>query len=214
MKVAVLTSITNDYDILRAFPTQDVQCETICVTDNPTMLGSGWNRIIHDPRPDLHPNLAAKGPKMCPWRYTDADLTIWIDGSLTVQSPSFVREMCAFEFGQFNHPDRDCIYDELEASRYSKYDGLPIDEQVAHYRTNGHPDKWGLWATGLIVRKRTPEVEEFGEDWLAECEKWTFQDQLSEAPMLRIHGLRPETIPGSFHSGRNPWLAYSGSARH
>lgn len=214
MKVAVLTAITNRYDILRPFPTQDVQCETICVTDDDDLAGDGWQRIICEPRPGMHPNLAAKAPKMCPWRYTDADLTIWIDASLLVQSSEFVRAMCAFEFGQFDHPARDCIYEEREASRYAKYDGLPLDEQVAHYRTQGHPEHWGLWATGLIVRHRTPEIEKFGRDWLTECETWSFQDQLSEAPMLRTHDLRPETIPGSYLAGRNPWLGYSGSSNH
>lgn len=214
MKATVLTAIYDGYDTLQAFPVQDVECETICVTDNPTLLGSGWQRIVYEPRAGVHPNLAAKAPKMCPWRYTDADLTIWIDGSIMVQSRSFVREMCDFTFAQFAHPQRDCIYDEREASRYWKYDGLPLDDQVAYYRSLGHPPHWGLWNGCLIVRRHSPELEKFGEAWLGECERWSFQDQISEPPMLRLHDLRPETIAGSYRWGQNPWVAYSGSSRH
>ncbi len=216
MSITVLTAITDGYDTLQAFPTQDVECETICVTDHPTMLGSGWNRIVHDPRP-LHPNLAAKAPKMCPWRYTDAEFVIWLDGSMKVTSHAFVREVIEFArpLAQFVHQHRDCIYDEARHSlELEKYAGLPILEQAIHYREQGHPAHWGLWTGGLIVRRHTPEVEKFGEAWLAECEQWSFQDQISEAPVLREHGLRPVTIPGTYWAGANPWLEYCGSQRH
>src|SRR5205085_532909 len=136
----------------------------------------------------VHPNLAAKTPKMCPWRYTDADVVVWLDASFQITSPSFLREMCEYEFGQFDHNARDCIYDEVEhCIPLAKYSFLPLQEQAAHYREQGHPEHWGLWATGFIVRKHTPTVEQFGEAWLAENEKWSFQDQVSEAPMLREH---------------------------
>lgn len=210
MKAAVLTAVYDNYDPLKPFPVQDVEVETICVTDNPNLEGDGWKRIVYEPREGVHPNRAAKTPKMCPWRYTDADLTIWIDASFRVQSAFFVEDMCAYTFGQMVHPDRDCIFQEANVSLgMEKYAREPIAEQIARY---DHPQHWGLWATGLIVRRHSPEIEKFGEAWLQECWDWSFQDQISEAPMLREYGLRPETIPGFYH--QNPWLAYEGSGRH
>jgi hypothetical protein len=214
MRSAVLTAVYDNYDALKLFPAQDIQCETICVTDNPNLTGGGWDRIVYEPRENVHPNRAAKTPKMCPWRYTDADITVWIDASFEFRSSSFVRELCAFlPIGQFAHPDRDCIYTEgLYSAGLGKYAGEPLSEQMFAYASAGHPENWGLWATGLIVRERSRTMENFGEAWLDECWRWSFQDQVSEAPMLRDHGLRPNTIPGGY--SLNPWVQYAGSSRH
>lgn len=215
MKYALLTAIYDGYDTLKELAPQDVDAEAICVTDDPNLRSDTWT-IVHEPRPSAHPNLAAKRPKTKPWLYTDADIVVWIDASLIVRSPSFVNAMLKYlPFGQFDHPERDCIYDEtLHSVAMPKYADQPLRDQANHYRTTGHPDHWGLWATGLIVREHTPQIEAFGDAWLAECERWSFQDQISEAPMLRKHKLRPTTIPGFVGVQQNPWVGYAASARH
>jgi hypothetical protein len=83
---------------------------------------------------------------------------------------------------------------------------------MATYRAWGHPEHWGLWATGLIARAHTDEVKKLGERWLQTCQEWSYQDQLSEAVHLRILGLRPRVFPGNHIN--NPWLEYHGSLRH
>lgn len=213
MTVTLLTAVYDNYDSLREICVQDIPHEAICVTDNPNLASETWN-VIYEPRPDRHPNLAAKSPKMCPWRYTDADLTIWLDASFEIISYDFLAAVSKFApLGQFSHPDRACIYAEGNYSTgLRKYSDLPLEAQMADYRNRGHPEHWGLWATGVIVRQHTPEIEAFGEAWLAECEKWSFQDQVSEAVILREHGLRPTAMPGSYN--QNPWVQYAGSGRH
>ena len=62
-----------------------------------------------------------------------------IDGSIAIKSPDFARDMAASVgatgIAMFRHPDRDCIYDEaVESIRWAKYAGMPIMEQVGHYR--------------------------------------------------------------------------------
>lgn len=212
MTVTVLTAIYDNYDLLHPFPPQDVLVEAICITDNPHLHAEGWT-IRHRPS-EQHPNLAAKHPKCCPWQHTNNPSVIWIDGSFAVTSSAFVRE--ALEYGpvaQFTHPDRDCIYTEAAYSAtLTKYADLPLTDQAAHYRAAGHPDRWGLWATGVIVRSHSSAVEQFGIDWLAECERWGYQDQISEAPMLNRHSLYPNPFPGTHLNNR--WLRYDGSARH
>lgn len=215
MKVALITAIYDGYDTLKPLVPQDVDVETICVTDDPNLRSEQW-AIVCEPRPGVHPNLAAKRPKMLPWAYTDAEIIIWVDASIMVTSPGLARAMGDYlPLGQFAHPDRDCIYDEVAHSiPMPKYAGLPLRAQAEFYRAARHPDRWGLWATGLIARWRTPEIEAFGAAWLAECERWGFQDQVSEPPMLRAHGLAPVTIPGFVRAQQNPWVGYAASARH
>ncbi len=214
MRAAVLTAVYDSYDVVKPFLPQTIECDAICVTDDPKLEVEGW-RVLYEPRPELHPNRAAKHPKMRPWSYAHTTHSVWIDASFRITSPNFVVEALTYAtpIAQFVHPERDCIYDEAYVSmQLVKYNGEPIEQQMQRYRAQGHPGHWGLWATGVIAREHTLAVMEFGDAWLDECLTYSFQDQLSHPPTLRNHGLRPESLPG-WH-GSNPWLRYEGSGRH
>ncbi len=212
----ILTAITDGFDTLKDLPEQDVDVEAICVTDNPDLTSGTW-KVVYEPRSDVHPCRAAKRPKMCPWLYSDATSSVWVDASMRITSHRFVSDLLdlAEPVAQFKHPDRNCLYDE---GRYSltlgKYANEPLIEQMLRYREEGHPDHWGLWCAGVIARHHTPQVVAMNEAWLHECEHWSFQDQVSEPALLRRHRLRPRTLPGVYWKGQNPWLGFEGSARH
>lgn len=228
-RVTVITAIYDDFDDLKpTLAQEDADVEWICVTDR-ERESNGW-RVWVEPKPELHPSLAVRWPKALPWLYADTYWSIWIDASFLIKSPRMVADMIPFArpIAQFKHYLRDCIYAEAEASKVlPKYQGLKLDEQVASYRESrdedagsrydgvnipGHPEHWGLWATGVIARQHTPAVINFGNAWLRQSERWGFQDQISEPPTLARHDLRPADLPGCFTS--NPWVEYRGSARH
>ncbi len=216
-KVALVTAIYDSYDGLKpVLPQAGVDVEWIVVTDSvpPAELAEGWT-IVHEPRPGVHPNRAAKHPKYRPWEYTDAEASIWVDASFRVVSEVFVAEALAYAdpIAQFQHPWRDCLHAEAtESGRLPKYAGEPSLEQAGHYAERGHPENWGLWATGVIARRHTDAVRELGMRWSAETDAWSFQDQISQPYALRETGLRPSALPGSHLA--TPWLAYEGSGRH
>lgn len=213
--VAVLTSIYGDYDLLTDPPEQSLPCEWVAVVDHPHKA-DGWRQVV-EPRPHMHPRLAAKVAKCLPNEYTDAEVTIWLDGSARILSRDFVA-MCLEALGdskwaQWVHPERDCIYAEAEVSmRMLKYQGQPCREQVEHYRKQGHPDHGGLWATGCIVRCWGEpwcfhDDHLFGERWLAEQMRWSYQDQLSEAYLIReLIPKPPAPLPQSLW--RNEWVEF------
>jgi hypothetical protein len=219
--LAIITCITDGYETLKPIVPQTGvgRVEWICVTDgqpHPAVERSmgGWS-MVREPRRHVHPNRAAKWPKCLPWEYTDAPASIWIDGSYRVVSPRFAIEAItlADPIAQFEHPWRGCLYEEAQASaRIAKYDDEPVLEQAAYYQKIGFPKDWGLWASGVIARKHTPDVRDFGMLWLSEIQRWSFQDQISEPFTLHVSGLRPTALPGDHLT--NPWLHYEGSARH
>lgn len=214
MTVAVLTAIYDGYDTLKPVVPQDVDVEFICVSDVQQPADLGW-RIVVEERPGIHPNRAAKRPKMVPWVYTDAREYVWLDASFRITSPSLASGALSYAdpIAQFVHPWRDCVYSEaVESSLLPKYAHLPVLEQVEHYRKAGMPEGWGLWATGVIAWKRTPDTELFGPLWHRENASRTYQDQLSEAYWLWRLGLRPNSLPGTHFV--NPWVTYEGSGRH
>lgn len=213
---AVITAIYDDYDEAKVIaPQRGLDIDWVLVTDNPTLRApTGW-RVIVEPRPGLHPNRAAKGPKLFPHHYTAATASVWVDASFRITSPDFVRAAlnAADPIAQFVHPWRDCIYDEAaESLLLAKYDGEPIAAQAQHYSLGGHPEHWGLWATGVIARWHVAETRDLGWAWSSEIARWSYQDQLSEPPVLRRLGLRPSPLEGDHLT--NPWLEYHASTRH
>lgn len=226
--IAIITAIYDGYDTLApVIPQVDAHVEWICVTDKQIEDPVGW-RVVVEPRPGQHPNVAAKRPKMLPWEYTDATYTIWVDASFRVTSERFAADIAFLltrhRLVQFRHPWRDCVYDEAAASlELPKYEAQAaiIRKQMGHYRELNHPEHWGLWATGVIGRSRSmldcapgsgKQLQDHGGLWLRDCQEWSYQDQLSEAVRLRQVGLRPLDLPGDHLS--NPWLFYQGSSRH
>lgn len=215
--MAILTAIYDSYDELKpTVPQAGMDVDWVCVTDDPDLKDGtlGW-RIVYEPRPGLHPNRAAKHPKYRPWRYTNAPASLWVDASFRIISDQLAAASIthADPIAQFLHPWRDCLYEEAkESAPMAKYDGEPILEQADHYRTLGHPEHWGLWATGVIARYHTDAVCLLGEQWATETDRWSFQDQISHPYACREVGLRPSSLPGTHMS--NPWLRYEGSTRH
>lgn len=206
MRVAVVSSVMGDYDAPVAPVPQDMDCEWVLVTDRtPEITGEHpwpW-KVIEEPRPGLLPRLAAKVAKCRPDLYTDADLTIWVDGHVRITHPGFVswmvRSLGRANIGMLRHPQRRRLTEEAELSRrLPKYAGLgPVmARQVAHYLEDGHPDDWGLWAAGLIVRRNSGYMVSFGDAWLGEQVRWTVQDQLSLPPLAHRMALEVATLPG------------------
>jgi hypothetical protein len=213
VKVAVVTSVYGDYDPIRVPAVQTLHTEWLCVTDGQTDVPTPWQTII-EPRPHLHPRMAGKVARCRPDFYTDADVTIWLDASAGLPRRSSVAALCDAlgdgEIAQFPHPDRSDVLSEAEVSAgMRKYRGQPMAAQVAHYRKLGMPG--GLWATGCIVRRNTPTVRAFGDTWLVEMMRWSWQDQLSEPYALWKHGLAPVAISGGLWS--NPHVSFDYTQR-
>lgn len=198
MRVAVYTAIAGRYDDLKPHPDIPGVDFIAWRKASTTYSLNGWE--VRPIEGDGHPRDIAKHYKMFPHRVLpDHDFTIWIDGSHEILSESFVLDCMAATMDAgialYQHPWRQCIYTEAEASLFlPKYQGLPIAEQVAAYRSEGHPEDWGLYATGTMARA-SDVVAPLMESWALELERWTYQDQLSFPVVCRRHDIRPDTFP-------------------
>ncbi len=198
MTVSLITALyPSTYDTLHPLPPQDIDVDAVVVTDDPEFQAQGW-RTHYLPRPGVHPNRAGKLPRCCPWLFTGAESSMWLDASYRILSRSFVSAHLrwAEPFAFFVHPNRDCLYTEATVSmKMEKYQGQPIEEQVALYREAGHPDHWGLWEANAIARHHTPAVKALGQVWLTHIEHYSFQDQISLPFILREMEMWPQTLP-------------------
>jgi hypothetical protein len=206
---AIYTAVMGGYDDLLPHP-EIPGVEFIAFTDRP-VESDHWDVRVIDPGPG-HPRTVAKQFKLFPHRVPpEHEYTIWIDGSHEILTDRFADHAMAAigdsDIAVYEHPYRDCIYIEADASvDLEKYLGLPIREQVESYRAEGHPERWGLYACGTIARRNTPAVEALMDDWSAEIDRWTYQDQLSLPVVCRRRGVRPQVFPLNQVYG-NTWTA-------
>src|SRR6266498_697788 len=140
-KIAVVTSCYGNHDQICIPPNQTVECEWVLVTDGKPEYRpylderqSPWQVRI-EPRPQLHPRMAAKVAKARPDWYADADIYLWMDSNVEVTSPEFVQWTTSFlERGplaaRFSRERQSLIGEADVAKGMEKYKGLPILEQA------------------------------------------------------------------------------------
>lgn len=173
----------------------------VLVSDHPATV-AGWHNTIVDL--GMPPRVASKTVKCCPEKFTVADVVIWIDAQVEVRSADFVSR-CLSLLGDDDvlvaeHPTRRSILAEAIAGQgpagRGRYEGQPSVDQAHHYMKAGHPEEWGLYATGFLVRRMTDPVRELGRLWLKEQEIWSTHDQISFPYLCRkILGKHPRTVP-------------------
>jgi TOD1/MUCI70, glycosyltransferase-like domain len=178
-KVLIYSAVYGGFDTIRPQPVPIRRFTDIShplAYPDPRMKAKWWKV-----RPDL----------ACP----DADVTIWIDGSMDVLIPD-LAERCLDALGDLDalfvrHQERDDIYEEAAFSRRgAKYAGQPMREQVERYRADGHPEHWGLIHAAFLVRRNSRAMRSFDQAWWREITHWSIQDQLSLPPLLRTLPLR------------------------
>lgn len=112
------------------------------------------------------------------------DYNIWIDNTVEINDPKFLIDLLTlldeFEIVTIMHPDRDCIYDEMNACHEGKRDQYEtMKDQISKYRKLGYPEKHGLSATGIIARRYCSNVRKLEELWWKEIHNHSMRDQLS-----------------------------------
>jgi len=208
-RIAVYTAIFGGYDHLKPQP-ETPGVEYICFTDDPSLEAPPWTVRV-EPSRYPHPRMAAKHYKLFPHRVLPRHpLTVWIDGSVAIKRPdfptAFVSHVNESGMALFPHPERDCIYDEADVSiTMPKYRGLPILEQVAHYRAKGYPPKNGLWACTVMARDSSSRrLRGLHRRWMRHNRRWSYQDQISLPFLLWRMGMEPGAFP--YNLWQNEWF--------
>ena len=207
---AVYTAIFGQYDRLHELPDGiGADADFICFTDDETLACPGWEVRAERPRYP-HPRMAAKEYKTLPHVVLpEYEETAWIDGSFRIGHAAFAREIFSYlqpaGMALFLHPDRGCIYDEAEVSRgMPKYAGQNLQGQVSHYRAQGYPEKNGLFACGVIARRRDdPAIRHLSELWMLENLRFIYHDQLSLPFLVWKLGLSPAVF--RMHLWQSRW---------
>lgn len=167
MKIALITATVGGFDTIKEMPKQTVDFELIRLTDNDLIEIKGDARH------------KAKFPKMQGHLFTDADVIIWIDGSVQIVSNNFVEYMMEclkwHDVVIGKHNLRDCAFDECNyvideinkgneylSKRYTIAEMNYIIEQLKAFQM---PYNSGLYACGIFARRNNEKVNRLFNLW-------------------------------------------------
>lgn len=196
--LAVYTAIFGAYDIVRTPLHRDGKY--MCFCDYEDCSEIGWSQVSL-PTKMGNSQREARMYKALSHRFLPREeMTVWIDGNgqLKVPAAELVRLMGDKDVAVFAHPARSCIYDEARAVVHmEKAMPSPVAAQMGRYRAEGYPERNGLAATTLVVRRHTPEIERFNNAWWAELSAFTVRDQLSFDYVCWKLGIEYAVLPGN-----------------
>jgi len=182
-KFAVYTALFGDRDAFKAPLSPLEDCDLFLFIDQSFSGVPDCVTVVHmDPPIPGDPVRSSKHLKIRPDIYLPShDITLWVDGSARLTSLQGITKFVEFhDIAFFTHMERNCIYDEAKACiGYKLDDPQVIDEQMARYREEGYPEGNGLIAGGGILRKNTPALTAFNEEWWEGVKNGSRRDQLS-----------------------------------
>lgn len=132
------------------------------------------------------PVMRAKRYKILPHHFfAGHEISVWLDGNLEMigDIEALVeRYLQGVNMAVFKHPDgRGCVYEEAEACiEMKKDDPERIRKQVEGYRTMKYPEKNGLVACSVLIRRhKAYDCILAMERWWREIVEGSYRDQLS-----------------------------------
>ncbi|ENY9403085.1 glycosyltransferase domain-containing protein [Salmonella enterica] len=189
-KIAIYTCITGGYDFIKAPLKINDDIDYICFSDQKIPASYPW-KIINISDLEISEGFDEKtinrAIKICPQKFgllEQYELTIYIDGSIEIIDDlslliDFVAKQDDVIF-MYDHFLRNCLYDEAEECLLIGYDWYwNIRKQVRNYRQKGFPVSYGLFECGIIIRKKSQDLNIIMWKWFEEYIKGVKRDQLS-----------------------------------
>jgi hypothetical protein len=190
MKIIVYSANIADYDYYYHPKNIDNNVKYYLFTDNKYFKSKSWNvlntkdlNIDHlDPRKKAR-FIKVNSHKVLP----EHDISIWLDHCFSFKINDIENMLNSLSFHNKNimcyaHDERKCIYDEANICKIKKLDNHKlINNQIDKYKVESFPKNFGLFSTGLIIRKKNKEVNSFNELWWDEIYNHSGRDQLSQS---------------------------------
>jgi hypothetical protein len=183
-KKVIYTCILGDYDILKDPINPNPGWDYVCFT-NMNFESNVWS-IEQIPQECMKedPMKIQRMIKILPHRYLpEYEISIWIDGNMQmVIDPSiFLSKYGKMSFNTMAHPERTCMYDEMQACLDLKKETPErITVLLQKYEIEGLPRENGLIQSGILIRKHLErEVKVIDEMWWDLVKTYSHRDQLT-----------------------------------
>jgi len=186
-KIVVFSGIFGDYDSLKEPLFIDPKVQYLLFTDNPRLQSRIW-QIVYLPLNDKFndPQLKARYVKInshlfLPYNH---EFSVWVDSSFIVRVNNFTQlveeNLINNSFATFRHNKRNCVYDEIKVCNNLKLDYSNLFKlQEQKYRKDNFPCNYGLYSTGVLIRRNDSITKKINEEWWKEINKYSKRDQIS-----------------------------------
>jgi hypothetical protein len=190
MKIVVYSCNINHYDFVKEPYPVDKRSQYILFTDVKDTYEVWEAKYIDYKYISPDPQRASRYFKLNPHKVLpEHDISVWVDFSFIIRIPNLVtfvkstlgtNNIACYTHG-CSSLRRNCIYQEADVCCSVLLDDvMTMKSQMAKYKAEGFPKKYGLFSTGLIIRKNNKLVNEFNETWWNEICKGSKRDQLSQ----------------------------------
>ena len=201
-----LKDLSNDYGGLVEY-THDKNGVDYVAFTNLDIKSDFWE--IQKVEPEFEARLQCRWYKMHPHLlFPEHKTSLWMDNQCyALYKPEALCDLYLTDadLAIHKHTDMTCLYKEAQICKMHNLDAPEtIDAQVAKYKDQGHPWDYGLYETGIVMRRNKPEVTRFNEHWWSEIINHSIRDQISAPYVVRTHpDVRFYKIPYSFtaHQG-------------
>jgi hypothetical protein len=212
VRAAVYTCITAGYDWLLEPRFVAPELDHVCFTDG--VFESRVWQVRPLVRQAATASRTARYHKLMSHEVLpEYDVTLWLDATYRIDgdlSRLLAGWLEVASLALRKHPRRRplCLYEEARACLKAKRgDPKSILLQVESYRKQECPGQLGLYTTGILARRNTPEVRRFNEAWWAEVERFSDRDQISFPYVLWKQKLELNAVvPPDFTDGHYPFL--------
>ena len=127
------------------------------------------------------------------WVLPDYDITVWIDANTEIDQKlyDYIEQNKANDITFKNHPDRDCIYDELKECVFWKKESVNNGQFLfTKYMNEGFPKHIGLYETNIIIsHPKIKSVIMLYDAWWKQIYTYSHRDQLSLNYVIWKNGL-------------------------
>ncbi len=185
-KICIYTCIYGDYDTLKTHAKQNINCDYICLTDNPNLKSETWKihlflpsklQAIRDAFPEyngaIHANMVntiicRSDLRLIPV-LAEYDICVYIDGNMQITNPNLISNLLlqakSTDLVVINkHRSRANAYQEAAfSSRLEKYQNTNLEGQISKYRKEGFPTQFPLFSNGFTVylNPHSPLMDDF-----------------------------------------------------
>jgi hypothetical protein len=215
MTIVLYSVNIGGYDTFKHPKIIDPNIRYILFTDNKYIQSSQWE-ICHIDfiSNDIDNRKKARYLKTNPHKVLpNHDISIWMDHCfepIFTNTTEFLNKI-HFSDSQvmsYSHSERNCTYKESEIVINRKLDyPQVVQSQISRYQNEGFPENYGLFETGLTIRKNNNEVNQFNEAWWNEINKFSGRDQLSQVYSSWKTNVPITPIPIGKNVYDNPFLS-------
>lgn len=198
--MTIYTAIFGNYEELKEPLIYTPGWKYVCYTDQP-FKSKIWH-IIKKHQFDTGPQRTARFYKLL--EYPEEN-SIWVDGSFIINCnlTDFWSNHYKPFFACPMHPIRDCVYTEASICITNKRaNANDLIAQFAKYKQEKMPRHNGLITSGLLLRQKCKEVDDFCKFWHDELSGQSTRDQIAFAYAAWKTGFKPSTFKWDYRSAK------------